>query len=92
MEISIEHYNQMAERLTELEYKEAEHRWIPCSKRLPEAVDVLCCDIRGEICIAYPYADRNSDTGYSAESDSVYMRGCIAWMPLPEPYKERREE
>lgn len=36
MEISIEQYNNMAERLTYLEYKLAEStQWIPCSERLP---------------------------------------------------------
>lgn len=67
-------------------------KWIPCSKRLSEVTDVLCCDVRGEMCIAYPYADKDSNTGYSAESDSVYMIDCIAWMPLPEPYQEERRE
>ena len=67
-------------------------RWIPCNERLPEAADVLCCDVRGEMCIAYPYADKESNTGYSAESDSVYMIDCIAWMPLPEPYQEGKNE
>ena len=62
-------------------------RWIPCSERLPEA-EVLCCDIRGEMIIGYPYQDDESNTGYSAVSDDVYMIDCIAWMPLPEPYRE----
>lgn len=62
-------------------------QWIPCSERLPEA-DVLCCDIRGEMIIGYPYQDDESNTGYSAVSDDVYMIDCIAWMEKPEPYKE----
>lgn len=66
-------------------------RWIPCSERLPKT-EVLCCDIYGEICIAYPYADRNSDTGYSAESEEVYMRNCIAWIPLPKIYRGDEDE
>ena len=36
MEISLEQYNKMAERLTELEYLLADWQWIPCSERLPE--------------------------------------------------------
>lgn len=76
----------------ELGSLDREPQWIPCNERLPETVDVLCCSIHGEICIAYPYANKESCTGYSAESDSVYMIDCIAWMQLPEPYKERREE
>lgn len=89
MEISIEQYNKMAERLTELEYKEAEHQWIPCSERLPgEGCEFLCCDERGEIIIGLPYADEEAYTGFSAESETEYIFNCVAWMPLPEPYKE----
>lgn len=84
--------DRILDHLYRLPSAQSEQRWIPCNERLPETVDVLCCDIRGEICIAYPYADKESNTGHSAESDLVYMIDCIAWMPLPEPYKERREE
>lgn len=38
MEISLEQYNKMAERLTELEYREAERQWIPVTLDLPP-----CC-------------------------------------------------
>ena len=64
-----------------------EPKWIPCSERLLEA-EVLCCDIRGGMIIGYPYQDDESETGYSAVSDDVYMIDCIAWMPLPAPYKK----
>lgn len=37
--------------------------------------------------IGYAYCDEESNTGFSAESDDVYLIDCIAWMPLPEPYK-----
>jgi len=64
-----------------------EPHWIPCSERLPEA-EVLCCDTRGEMIIGYPYQDDESETGYSAVFDDVYMVDCIAWMEKPEPYRE----
>lgn len=65
--------------------------WIPCSERLPED-EVLCCDIRGEMILGYPYQDDESSTGYSAVLDDVYMVDCIAWMEKPEPYKGESEE
>ena len=65
-----------------------EQRWIPCSEKLPEEFDVLCCDNYGEMLIANPFECDDSDTGFSAESDECYMYNCIAWMPLPEPYQE----
>ena len=39
MEISLEQYNAMAERLTYLEQKLAEREWIPVSERLPLVQD-----------------------------------------------------
>ena len=36
MEISLEQYNKMAERLTELEYLLTEQRWILVSEKLPK--------------------------------------------------------
>lgn len=60
--------------------------WIPCSERLSEKA-VLCCDDRGDMIIGYPYADRDSDTGFSAELDDIFLLNCIAWMPLPMPYE-----
>lgn len=67
----------------------AEGKWIPVDERLPEdGVRVMCCDDREDI-----YFGRHEYTGwhweaeacanYWAKDDSV-----IAWMPLPEPYKE----
>lgn len=46
MEISIEWYNKMAERLTELEYKEAERQWIPVSERLPDATALVTVETK----------------------------------------------
>lgn len=62
-------------------------QWIPCSERLPEEFYVLCCDNYGGMLIANPFECDDSDTGFSAESDECYMYNCIAWIPLPEPYK-----
>jgi len=63
-----------------------EQRWIPCSEWLPEqGARVLTCSKDGDIWIN----DYNpiAPTAWAIEPWAV-----IAWMPLPEPYKERREE
>lgn len=65
--------------------------WIACSDRLPEEYTVLCCDIYGEMIVAHPYFDEVSNTNYSAESDNEMMYNCVAWQPLPEPYKESED-
>ena len=62
--------------------------WIPCSERLPEEYTVLCCDKYGEMIVGHPYFDEVSNTNYSSESDNEMMYNCIAWQPLPEPFKE----
>ena len=75
-------------------------RWIPVSERLPDAEygesdSVLCCTESGLMYILYwnggnwcvptgePYQWINYETGWH---DKV-----IAWMPLPEPYREDGE-
>jgi len=72
--------------MDELPSSPSRSQWIPCSERMPDE-EVLCCDTRGEMIIGYPYQDEESSTGYGAVLDDVVMIDCIAWMPLPEPYK-----
>lgn len=89
--------------LRELPSAQPEPQWIPCSKRLPEQygnylVSYRTDDFESDIGTFDP--DRiNSDTGEWSACDAngfywVASKGLevIAWMPLPEPYKERREE
>ena len=101
MEISIEHYNKMAERLTELEYKEAERQWTPCSERLPEEKDAgilkkLGTNKRSEYVLATVEVKGERMTVTACTYDGEWdwnMKYAfpdykiIAWMPLPEPYK-----
>lgn len=77
------------DKIAELPSAEPEPHWIPCTpETMPkEHSDVLCCDAYGEQIIGMPYADDDSNTGYSAESEAMYMVDCIAWQPLPEPYQ-----
>ena len=75
-------------------------QWIPCAERLPEDEDVL---VWYEY---FRYGDYNRmyqtyGIGYCSIVDSKVIWGgdvighgarAIAWMPLPEPYKEENEE
>lgn len=75
MEISIEQYNQMAERLTELEYKEAERRWIPVSKKLPddlEEVNITFTNLAPE-----PYYDFIKGKRFTGSA--VFYKGEWYW-------------
>lgn len=66
-----------------------EQRWIPCSERLPEEYGdyLVTKESTGWNLETYRTIDiAYFDTGWH-KADMV-----LAWMPLPEPYKERREE
>lgn len=63
---------------------EPEQRWIPTSERLPEPdVDVLL-QLSDVMATGYYFYD-----GWHVYF-SVQRKDVIAWMPLPEPYEERR--
>lgn len=58
---------------------EPEPHWISCSERLPkETGKYLITEEDGEVCV---------DT-YLVKHNEWYECFPIAWMPLPEPYKE----
>lgn len=57
---------------------ELKTRWIPVSERLPEDGRYLC-----------DYGDC-IDFG-QIHNGKWYVDGVIAWMPLPQPYKEESE-
>ena len=67
---------------------QSEQRWIPCSERMTDPfVEVFVSDVDGDVRIAY-FEDL-----FSAWWSDRYGRiEVLAWMPLPEPYKERRED
>ena len=68
-----------------------EQQWIPCSERLPEGIGQVIIQTNGGAIHEVFYKGKN-DYGHE-----VWMRlgggiywddEVIAWMPLPEPYKE----
>ena len=74
-------------------------RWIPCSERLPDIGEHHV----SEPCIvycsngAYGFAELEENifgqVGWNCERDDDYhepLGEVLAWMPLPEPYKEEQ--
>ena len=66
--------------------------WIPCKERLPKEYEVLCCDIYKNCIVGHPFADDFVSTGFCAESEGEFMYECVAWMPLPKPWKGADDE
>lgn len=62
-----------------------ESRWIPCSERTPKGT-VLCCDDRGNMLVGLLCKDEAGYMAYGDDGQEMY--NCVAWMPLPEPYRE----
>lgn len=66
----------------------ADQGWIPCSERLPEnAMNVIAQFSDGTV-TELRYAGNGIFEGIYEYSTKV----IIAWMPLPEPYKESDED
>ena len=66
--------------------------WIPCSERLPKKCSrVLWCNRYGQIIVGHLFIDKYGN--YCAENVSNFLSECVAWQPLPEPYKgEQKNE
>ena len=58
-----------------------EKRWIPCSERLPEKAGKYLVSVR----------NGNVYAGTFDKYSGNFQCAAIAWMPLPEPYKEAEE-
>ena len=73
-------------------------QWIPCSERLPEITKfVLVCDVDGEISIARLDWDEWVEDSLIWISEAVQAQEwewdldeIKAWMPLPEPWREKQ--
>ena len=65
-----------------------EPKWIPCSVKLPKKTDLYYVTIRDEDGTEY-----TSCMTYCINLARWEVEvNVIAWMPLPEPYEERKEE
>lgn len=78
--------------LEELPSAQPEQPWISCSERLPEEnIKVLVTDEDGCIDVAYYYYNEWSEDPKIEWWTGGFRVYPIAWMPLPEPYKDFSE-
>ena len=66
---------------------EALQGWIPCSERLPEKGELVLVTVWNDVTIAW----RNIYGGWDSAEDMYEKGDVIAWMPLPNPYREDGE-
>ena len=82
-----------------------EQRWIPCSERLPDSPIRVLIQIDNDWIVTAYYEDgwwwTVPDWDVDVNADNMYalpinwngnQYQILAWMPLPEPYKEKEGE
>lgn len=69
-------------------------KWIPCSERLPEKPKVDSSDgyIVQSRHVIQPFSAYWDGREWTDDDDDDAVDGVIAWMPLPEPFKEEEHE
>ena len=78
--------------------KEPERKWIPVSERLPEDGCGVLVTVNGKhnniiFVNALEIAEYRNTEGWIIEGYLDWLDPDVtAWMPLPEPYKESKEE
>lgn len=66
-------------------------RWIPVTERLPESGSMVLVSLEGISIPDIAECGGTSQEGIKfrpVDNDFAYAKGIVAWMPLPEPYKE----
>ena len=86
---------------TELAIKDFQHlpsaqKWIPCSERLPRVADCYAVtrQIGSDLIVSACYFDgiNNWHNDNWINDERNYLTDIVAWLPLPEPYKEEEQD
>lgn len=63
---------------------QSEQKWIPCGERLPEYGEAVLTQLGND--------DMEVNWIIDDEEGEWFSAGVVAWMPLPEPYKEEADD
>ena len=85
LQVIEEEYSKMAKELAELRQQ---NRWIPVSERLPDYNEEVLITNGKYVTIDTRCFLENTEDGEAYTWDINGWDDVIAWMPLPEPYKE----
>ena len=67
-----------------------EQRWIPVSERLPEIHQKVLLFLRSlDVVVGFR---AETEPYFYCQGDYIEPQNVLAWMPLPEPYKEESED
>ena len=85
---------EVRDRLKALPSAQPEQRWIPCSERLPEPDErVLVYTVANEYHVWDAMPHRGEGYEWEDEEGLYHSLYEVAmWLPLPEPYAERRQD
>lgn len=66
------------------------NQWIPCSERYPEQDERVIVTVGGYDCSVWDCMSNRGDDYFWEDEQGLYHNKyeVLAWMPLPEPYKE----
>lgn len=79
---------QTAKLLGKLAEEREKHRWIPVEERLPEKGErIIVCTEHGFRCEAI-MMQSGKYFRYGIENEEIFGQKIVAWMPLPEPYRQ----
>ena len=81
-------YEHASDLLDDMPTVERPHEeWIPCSERLPEEDGKYLVSMQ-----SYVTKKLGVSTSIFVSTTKEFYPDCIAWMPLPEPYKKEGDE
>lgn len=83
----------IAEMITNMPSARPEQRWILCSERVPEEDEQVLVYLYDSPYIAWIDSNGEWNTEeFTLDKEKEREDEPIAWMPLPEPYREERRE